>query len=94
VCLPPERSAGGWCRANGCRETLGPLVQRIVTKAQQQGTLRRDVAAEDITYVQFALGAVIDASRGTSPELYRNHLKLFLDGMRTESSGAGTSVPV
>ncbi|GGW53607.1 hypothetical protein GCM10010340_35200 [Streptomyces griseoloalbus] len=41
-----------------------------------------DFDATDLTYIQVALAAIMEATHDTSPDLYRHHLKLFIDGMR------------
>ncbi|MFD4795284.1 TetR/AcrR family transcriptional regulator [Streptomyces anulatus] len=66
------------------REEITPLVQQMVAKAQKQGTLRPDFDATDVAYIQVALAAIMEATYATSPDLYRHHLKLFIDGMRAE----------
>ncbi|MEV8071616.1 TetR/AcrR family transcriptional regulator [Streptomyces pseudogriseolus] len=70
------------------RAEIAPLVQQMVTKAQKQGTLRPDFDATDLTYIQVALAAIMEATHDTSPDLYRHHLKLFIDGMRAEGPRA------
>ncbi|SEG81763.1 DNA-binding transcriptional regulator, AcrR family [Thermomonospora echinospora] len=65
------------------RQEITVLVQQMVAKAREQGTLRPDFDATDLTFVQVALAAIMDATRDTDPDLYRRHLKLFLDGMRS-----------
>ncbi|EFC85765.1 TetR/AcrR family transcriptional regulator [Parafrankia sp. EUN1f] len=67
------------------REEIAPLVQQMVAKAKEQGTLRPDFDATDVTFIQVALAAIIEATWQTSPGLYRRHLRLFIDGMRAGS---------
>jgi hypothetical protein len=71
-----------------CRARTMPFVEQIVMKAQEQGTLRADFQLSDIAYMQIALASVMAASRETSPDEYRRHLKLYLDGMRAECQKA------
>ncbi len=68
------------------RTKIDPLVQQMVDKAHEQGTLRSDFDTEDIAYIQVALVAIMDASIEAFPTLYRRHLQLFLDGLRTKST--------
>lgn len=75
-----------------CRVSIGPLLEQIVTKAQDQGSLRPDVSASDITNVQLALAALMDSTRGAPSEVYRTHLRLVLDGLRAERGGSGSAV--
>ncbi|MGW0916655.1 SbtR family transcriptional regulator [Streptomyces sp. NPDC002784] len=53
----------------------------MVELAHQQGTLRPDITARDITYLQVALVGIMDAT-ADDPDAYRRHLALFLDGAR------------
>jgi AcrR family transcriptional regulator len=67
------------------RETITELVHQVVAKAQEQGTLKPGIDAAHITYLQLALVTVLDATRDTAPEMYRQHLALFLDGMHADN---------
>ena len=64
------------------RETIAPLVKEMVARAQAQDTLRPDFDADDVTLIQVALTAVMDATKDMSPDVYRNQMALILDGMR------------
>ncbi|MFF4966177.1 TetR/AcrR family transcriptional regulator [Streptomyces sp. NPDC001037] len=68
-----------------CKTVIDPYVEQIVSAAHQQGTLRSDCTARDIAFLQVALVGIMDASP-ESPDLYRRHLELFLDGVRTQES--------
>lgn len=64
-----------------CKATINPYIEHMVDTAHRQGTLRPDCTARDIAYLQVALIGIMDVSPD-SPELYRRHLQLFLDGVR------------
>lgn len=61
------------------RERLGPIVERMVERAQADGSLRADVAASDIG-VQLMLASSLTTAE--QPDLWRRYLALFLDGLR------------
>ncbi|GAA2404769.1 helix-turn-helix domain-containing protein [Streptomyces glaucosporus] len=63
-------------------ETIGVLIRR----AQEQGTVRRDVTAEDLLFALAALGRVVPASAAVVPGSWRRYLALLLDGLRAEAA--------
>lgn len=64
-----------------CKATINPYIEQMVDTAHRQGELRRDCTARDIASLQIALIGIMDVNPN-SPELYRRHLQLFLDGVR------------
>ena len=66
-----------------------PVLNRLVDRARQQGSLREDLAGTDIVFVQLALAGIMNATREVNPELYRRYLAIFLDGIRAEAAGPG-----
>lgn len=74
----------GETRVNDVRLRLAPLVVQLVDRAKDSGELRDDFAPTDIAFIQTALSAVMDSTRGLAPEHYRRYLTLILDGMRAD----------
>jgi AcrR family transcriptional regulator len=64
------------------RRRLAPAVGALVERAKAAGVVRDDVAASDISFINFMLGTVIELSRDVQPELYRRYLDLLLDSLR------------
>ena len=64
------------------RETLGILISR----AQEQGTMRDDVVAEDLLFALAALGRAVPSLADVAPGAWRRHLALLLDGFRAEAT--------
>jgi AcrR family transcriptional regulator len=62
------------------RKRIGPLVVRLIARAQEQGTLRADFKPEDIRLVFRSAGAVIEYD----PASRRRFLALLLDGLRAD----------
>lgn len=83
----------GQDRADEARNRITPLLDAIVERARDQGTLRRDFSTTDIIFLQYALGALMDRTRHTQPALYRRYLTMFLDGIRTDRAPL-THLPV
>jgi AcrR family transcriptional regulator len=80
-------------RIDEARDRIAPMIDTLVERAKAQGSLREDVEGTDAIFLQIALAAVMDSSRGVSPELYRRHLTIFLDGLRA-IPGPRTPLPV
>lgn len=70
---------------------VAPLVDQLVAKAQQQGTLRADLLPVDLPILQLMIAAVTD--RTGQPELWRRYLVLLIDGMRARPAGDNTALP-
>jgi AcrR family transcriptional regulator len=60
-------------------ERLGPLIERLVERAQAAGTLRADVGATDLGMQLMVLSSM---STSAQPDLWRRYLALFLEGLR------------
>jgi AcrR family transcriptional regulator len=61
------------------RECLAPVLERLIARAQADGSLRNDVAATDLGMQLMAISSMTTPSQ---PELWRRYLALFLDGLR------------
>ncbi len=72
------------------RDRLGPLVDRLSTRAQQQGSLRADVSAEDMPVIAAMIGSVIDMTAAVAPNAWKRYLQLVLDGLASRPAGPGT----
>jgi AcrR family transcriptional regulator len=80
-------------RADEARNRITPLLDAIVDRAKDHGMLRDDFATSDIVFLQYALGALMDRTRHTEPDLYRRYLTMFLDGIRADRAPL-TDLPV
>jgi AcrR family transcriptional regulator len=69
-------------RLGEARARFRPLVDELVSRAKQQGTLRPDLAPADVTVLLWQLGRVVDTTSDYAPELWRRYLALILDGLR------------
>src|SRR3954464_1031856 len=73
--------------ASGARERIAPLVVQLVARAQEQGTMRPDVAAFDVGMIRQQIGLLIDALGDVAPSVWPRTLRIALDGLRTGRSG-------
>jgi AcrR family transcriptional regulator len=73
-------------RADAMRARMRPLIRRLVKRAQEQGALRADFAPEDMPFVIWSVGRVIEETKAVAPELWRRHLGFLLDGLRAEAA--------
>src|ERR1700712_2627424 len=83
----------GDARVSQVRDQIAPLITALVDKAQQQGVVRPDLDQTDLIFMQLALSAIMEKTRGISPDLYRRYLTFFLDGIRVRAD-APTPLPV
>ena len=83
----------GQHRVNEARDRIAPLVSSVVDRAKEAGVLRSDFDSTDAIFIQVALAAVMDKTRGISPVLYRRYLTMFLDGVRADK-GTLSELPV
>jgi AcrR family transcriptional regulator len=73
-------------RAEAMRSRIRPLLRELIERAQKQGDLRPDFTVEDLPLVFFSTGRVIEATAEVSPDVWRRHLGIVLDGLRTEAA--------
>ena len=69
------------------RERIAPLVAKLVKRAQEQGTLRDDIAAFDIGLLRQMLGLLVEHTREWNPDAWRRYLEIVLDGLRARRDG-------
>ncbi len=79
-------------RIEVARARLQPIVARLLAAAQRDGHVRRDVQVSDLAIVQLMLSAVGAFTHDVSPQLWRRHLVLLLDGLRAR--GEASVLPV
>ena len=73
-------------RLAAARERVRPLVEELVSRAQEQGKLRPDLAAADVQVLLWELARVVESTDTCASELWRRYLALTLDGLRTEAA--------
>jgi hypothetical protein len=73
-------------RLEAARAQMRPLVAQVVSRAQEQGMLRADFAAEDVPMLFWTGGRVAELTADVAPELWRRYLGFLLDGLRAEAA--------
>jgi AcrR family transcriptional regulator len=61
-------------------------VQRLLERAQAEGAVRADVTPEDIEFVFWSNGRILEATRDVAPNAWRRNLALMLDAFRAENA--------
>jgi AcrR family transcriptional regulator len=61
-------------------------VRRLLARAQGEGAVRADVTPEDIEFVFWSNGRILEATREVAPNAWRRSLALILDGFRAENA--------
>jgi AcrR family transcriptional regulator len=62
-------------------------VRRLLERAQAEGAVRADVTPEDIEFVFWSNGRVIEATRDVAPNAWRRNVGLMLDAFRAVNAG-------
>jgi AcrR family transcriptional regulator len=75
-------------RLTGCgprgRDLIEPIIDRLVQRAQDQGSLRADFAAMDMPLFQVMVASVADYTRHVDTEVWQRFLTIALDGLRAD----------
>jgi AcrR family transcriptional regulator len=79
-------STYGHDRVARARERLGPITGQLLERAQKDGTLRADLAVNDVPLLYLMLGAIVDYTRDAEPAAWRRFFTLVEDGLRTRRS--------
>lgn len=64
------------------REQIMPLLAGVLQRAQEAGQVRADVTLTDLAVLQFTLTALGTFTAEVSPQAWRRHLHLLVDGLR------------
>jgi AcrR family transcriptional regulator len=75
-------SSYGHDRVARARERLAPITAELLERAQKDGELRPDLAANDVPLLYLMLGAIVDYTRDVEPAAWRRFFVLVGDGLR------------
>jgi AcrR family transcriptional regulator len=64
------------------RKAIGPLVEQMIARAREQGSLRDDFTVGDLSMVMWSFAPLLEATADAAPGVWRRHLRIVLDGMR------------
>jgi hypothetical protein len=65
-------STYGHDRVARARERLAPITAQLLERAQKDGDLRPDLAANDVPLLYLMLGAIVDYTRDVEPAVWRH----------------------
>lgn len=71
-----------------------PLLEQVIARAKEQGTLRSDYTVGDLSFALWSFAPVIEATSGVAPEAWRRHFQIVLDGMRADGATAQQAKPL
>ena len=63
---------------------------RLIERAKDDGSLRRDVVPEDVVLLLMANAGVVQGTGAAAPEAWRRFVGLMLDGLRSDGA---TDIP-
>ena len=84
-----EMTRSGLLSAEEERALRGQVVEvigRLLRRAQDAGTIRADITAEDVLLLEAAAGQAASALMGVVPELWRRYLDVIFDGLRADGA--------
>lgn len=61
-------------------------MREIIRRAQDAGQLRDDVTLEDVSFLLWGQARTMEIAGAIAPDLWRRHLGLMLDGLRTTAA--------
>jgi AcrR family transcriptional regulator len=82
-----------WSESTGINSVLkqiSPVVNKILSKSQEAGTIRDDIVFSDIILALMSVRAVADLCDGHAPGASKRFLELVLDGLRPGKSSPDT----
>ena len=69
-------------RVKAARKQLHAVIDRLVARGRDEGALRPDIAAADVTMILWATARIIERTAEVAPEQVRRFLAMHLDGLR------------
>jgi AcrR family transcriptional regulator len=84
---------GGGERITRARSCVSPLIEQVLQRAQDAGTVRRDLVAGDLLMGKLMLLTVAQCTPD-DPEQWRRYFQLFLDSIRIHAGEEPTPLPV
>jgi AcrR family transcriptional regulator len=75
------------------RDRMGPVITRLVERAQASGDLRQDFKATDLKMIAFMLASIAEYAAPVTPEVWRRYLAMLVDGLRPARDGV-SDLPV
>jgi AcrR family transcriptional regulator len=80
--------------AEATRARIRRLLRGVIDRAQEQGALRADFTFEDLPFVFWSAGRVIEQTADVAPEVWRRYVSFVLDGLRAPGATPVTTPPL
>jgi AcrR family transcriptional regulator len=68
------------------RRRILPMLDRLIGRAKEQGSLRGDYTLGDLLLALWSVAPLFEATAEVAPNVWRRHLQILLDGMRAEGA--------
>jgi AcrR family transcriptional regulator len=79
---------------DAARARIRRLLRSVVEGAQEQGTLRRDFAFEDLPPLFWSTARIVQATADVAPGYWRRYLSFVLDGLRASAATRAPAPPL
>lgn len=79
-------------KSHAVRETVKPMLDTLVARAQQDGDLRADIASTDIAILLITAVTMAELTAPVAPGSWRRHLQIIIDGLRGRPAGANSAL--
>jgi AcrR family transcriptional regulator len=70
------------------------MLDRLITRAQAEGSLRCDVVVTDLPVIFAVVGDLAGSGAGSRPDVYRRYLQLIIDGLRAGPHNGELGAPL
>ncbi|MFD6885486.1 TetR/AcrR family transcriptional regulator [Streptomyces sp. NPDC059957] len=75
------------------RQGMLPLLESLISRAQDSGQLRTEITPSDIPVIQHMLSAASQFAQGAQPDIWRRYLEILLNGLKRRPDNAPLSTP-
>jgi AcrR family transcriptional regulator len=80
-------------RVKAARRKLHRVLDRLVARGREEGALRADLAAEDVTVLLWATARVVERTADVAPGQPLRFLAMHLDGLRPAAASGALPAP-
>ena len=69
------------------RDTIAPIAERLLKRAQRSGQVRADLGTFDLPMLHLMVGFAAERTRDVAPDYWERPLQILLDGLRVGGDG-------
>src|SRR5438094_7605411 len=73
-------------RAAAARRRIHALLDEVVARARDQGSVRADLDVADVVLATWSFAPLFEATAEAAPRAWRRHLQIVLDGFRAQGA--------